>query len=151
MSRQHYTLIEDIPLTDNRQLPELSDIEQHYGGGQGMGPMSAVSGGGMTEQVLKKFIRQTQPIHQDSGMKPYAEPSPTMLMMEEEISPQSPQPPQQPYNKDLHDISCISIANHIADCPICSKFYNNDKSIYIIFIVLLSIVCLLLLKRVLNV
>jgi hypothetical protein len=47
--------------------------------------------------------------------------------------------------------NCVDIAKHIQDCPICSRFYNNDKTAYIIAIVVLSIVCLLLLKRVLNV
>lgn len=49
------------------------------------------------------------------------------------------------------DINCVDISKHIQDCPICSKFYHNDKTVYIIAIVVLSIVCLLLLKRVLNV
>jgi len=47
--------------------------------------------------------------------------------------------------------NCIDIAKHVQDCPICSRFYHNDKTVYIIAIVVLSIVCLLLLKRVLNV
>ncbi len=47
--------------------------------------------------------------------------------------------------------NCIDIARHIQDCPICSKFYSSDKTIYIIVIVILAIVTLLLLKRVLNV
>lgn len=47
--------------------------------------------------------------------------------------------------------SCLDVAEHIANCPICSKFYNTDKTIYIIAIVILSIICILLLKKVLNV
>lgn len=47
--------------------------------------------------------------------------------------------------------NCIDIARHIQDCPICSKFYSSDKTIYIIVIVILAIVCLLLIKKVLNV
>lgn len=47
--------------------------------------------------------------------------------------------------------TCLSVAEHIANCPICSKFYDNDKTIYIIAIIVLAIVCILLLKRVLNV
>lgn len=47
--------------------------------------------------------------------------------------------------------SCIDVANHLASCPICSKFYNNDKTIYIIAIVVLTIVCILLLKKVLDI
>ena len=47
--------------------------------------------------------------------------------------------------------SCLDVAEHIANCPICSKFYNTDKTIYIIAIVILSIICILLLKKVLDV
>lgn len=48
------------------------------------------------------------------------------------------------------EIHCIDVSRHIDSCPICSKFYNTDKSIYIIIIVFLAIVCVLLLKRVLE-
>ncbi len=48
-------------------------------------------------------------------------------------------------------INCIDIAKHVENCPICSRFYNNDKSIHMIIIVVLSIICLLLLKKVLKV
>ena len=47
--------------------------------------------------------------------------------------------------------SCLDVAEHIANCPICSKFYNTDKTIYIIAIVILSIICILLLKKVLDI
>jgi hypothetical protein len=47
--------------------------------------------------------------------------------------------------------SCIDVNLHISDCPICSRFYNNDCSLYIIAIVVLAIICVLLLKRVLKI
>ena len=47
-------------------------------------------------------------------------------------------------------ISCIDIARHVKSCPICSKLYENDKSIYIIGIVFLLVVCIILLKKVLE-
>jgi len=46
--------------------------------------------------------------------------------------------------------NCIDCNEHISNCPICSKFYKNDKIIYIIAIVILAIICILLLKRVLD-
>lgn len=59
--------------------------------------------------------------------------------------------PQQPYQSDpVYDITCLQISRHIKDCPVCSKLYNTDCSVYILVICLLSIVCLILLKRVLN-
>lgn len=47
--------------------------------------------------------------------------------------------------------SCLAIAEHVKDCPICSKFYKNDNTVYIIVIVVLAIICILLLKRVLDI
>ena len=59
---------------------------------------------------------------------------------------------QQPGNKipSNSPYSCLDIAGHINNCPICSKFYNNDKSLYIVTIVILIIVCVLLLKKCLE-
>lgn len=47
-------------------------------------------------------------------------------------------------------INCPMFFEHIKTCPICSKFYNTDKTIYIIIIVILSLVSIILLKRVLE-
>ena len=48
------------------------------------------------------------------------------------------------------ELSCIEVANHIRSCPICSKIYDNDKSVYIIIIVILVIVCAILFKKVIE-
>lgn len=55
---------------------------------------------------------------------------------------------QQIYEPE--EISCMTIANHIKECPICSKFYNCDNSMYIVCIVLLIMVCVILLKRIIE-
>jgi hypothetical protein len=47
--------------------------------------------------------------------------------------------------------SCLEIADHISMCPICSRFYRNDSTIFVIAVVILVIICILLLKRVLNI
>lgn len=49
--------------------------------------------------------------------------------------------------KKLH---CIDVANHIKSCPICSKFYDNDKTMYVIAIIILVIICIILMKKVLE-
>ena len=49
------------------------------------------------------------------------------------------------------NISCIDVADHIKTCPICSRLYDQDRTIFYVVIALLVIVCLFLLKRVLNV
>jgi hypothetical protein len=66
---------------------------------------------------------------------------------------------QQPNNVPLEQIlqqlmhrpvSCVEISEHVQSCPICSKFYSTDNTAYIVLIVILTVVCLMLLKRVLN-
>jgi hypothetical protein len=58
---------------------------------------------------------------------------------------------KEAFNMPTNTPSCLEVAEHIQFCPICSRFYNNDKTVYIIAIILLAIICCLLLKRVLNV
>ncbi len=50
-----------------------------------------------------------------------------------------------------HHIDCRNIYEHIAQCPICAKFYKHDTTLYLILIAILIIACALLLKRVLRV
>ena len=56
-----------------------------------------------------------------------------------------------PPTKCICEINCIDVNEHIKGCPICSRFYNTDLTIYIIVIVFLSIICLILLKKVLKI
>jgi hypothetical protein len=49
------------------------------------------------------------------------------------------------------NITCVDVANHASSCNVCSRLYNNDKTIFIIAIVLLSIICIILLKKVLEI
>lgn len=46
--------------------------------------------------------------------------------------------------------NCLDVSGHIENCPICSRLYKQDKTIMIIAIVILAIICILLLKKVLN-
>lgn len=47
-------------------------------------------------------------------------------------------------------ISCISIAQHIDTCPICSRLYDTDKTLYILAIIGLLILCFLMVKRIVK-
>lgn len=105
------------------------------------------------EDKYAKFIRQKHvPKYQEHQNSNY---------QEFYTNPQQSGPPQQqfhhqPYYQLSHNIplhapySCLDIAGHIDNCPICAKFYKNDKSIYIVAIVLLVIICIILLKKVLE-
>ena len=68
---------------------------------------------------------------------------------------QEEQPDQQNKNIKTFEMpdntpSCLDVAEHIANCPICSKFYNNDKTLYIVAIVILAVICVILLKKVID-
>lgn len=106
----------------------------------------------MYNQIYQKHIRGGHQPGQGAGMGGYAQGpaenyGPPPPQDGEGIPPPPPSLPPDPVNS----ISCIDIHRHIQGCPICSKFYNDDKTVYIIVIVLLAIVCMLLLKKVLNV
>ena len=108
-------------------------------------------GENLTQEQAKKYhgvIRRKHVPSPEAGMEPYhGYPNEGY---HHEMQGEQMEAPQQS-NPALTDISCLDIANHVSDCPICSKFYNNDKTVYIIVIVVLAIVCLLLLKKVLDV
>lgn len=86
-----------------------------------------------------------------------------------QYQPQQPQyqqpPPQQYHTNEKYmygpkvqynfqdepaELNCIDVSKHITGCPICSKFYENDKSSYVIFIVILIIIIIILFKKVLE-
>lgn len=56
----------------------------------------------------------------------------------------------EPYESYKSNSTCLDVADHAENCPVCSKIYNNDKTVYIIVIVILCIICILLLKRILD-
>jgi hypothetical protein len=113
------------------------------------------------EDKFGKFIRQSHRVLPEAGMSargpppqmagyPMGEPPPdhAVPMLEEEY--QKPEEGAKTYAMPPNSPSCLDVAEHIANCPICSKFYNDDKSIYIIAIIVLAVICILLLKKVLD-
>jgi hypothetical protein len=48
-------------------------------------------------------------------------------------------------------IHCISIAQHIDTCPICSRLYDTDKTLYILAIAGLLILCFLMVKHIIKI
>lgn len=60
------------------------------------------------------------------------------------------EPPRQPQHQMMaapYRLSCSEVYDHITSCPICSKLYNQDKTIYILIIVILSLIVIVLLKN----
>ena len=51
------------------------------------------------------------------------------------------------YNREFN---CLDICNHVNSCPLCSKIYNNnDRTLYIIIILILFAICVILMKKLL--
>jgi len=142
------------------ELPELNDVESE--GVQRPRPSPHPSGYQLAHNPhvgenlppeaadkYRRIIRHRHVPDRMAGMMSYND-------QNEQIHPHmaehyEEQPPQPTYNPALNDISCLGVSSHVKDCPICSKLYNCDKTIYIIVIVVLAIIVLLLLKKVLDV
>lgn len=60
-------------------------------------------------------------------------------------------PESQMIYEPYDNLNCREIARHITNCEICSKIYNRDNTFHIITICVLTIICILLLKRILDV
>ena len=135
----NFTVIDD--------LPELDDIESHQ------------------KEKYSKFIRKPHTVPNRAGM----DMPPPPPMQHQPMHHQMPPPVShlhegfeheeqgahndlaKKYNMSSDSPSCLSVADHVENCPICSKLYkNNDRTMYIITIVVLIIICLLLFKRVLD-
>lgn len=135
---RNVTMIEDLP-----DLDDLQPSPSSYAGAR-MLPTAEID-------RYRKFIRGGHVPPQESGMFPKLPPPPP-------ISEQEMLPYMASDSGDIksrygltNSPSCLEVADHIANCPICSKFYNTDKTLHIIIIVLLAIICIILLKKVLNV
>jgi hypothetical protein len=133
----NHTKLSDIPYLDDIESGNPTIQSEHF-------ESPRIPQGGMN---TSKFIRQTSGnvVPEESGMIPYNQ----YASINNNVIPQSQQP--QPGNNYYRDLNCVEVSDHIQNCPVCSKFYKQDTSIYMIMIILLSIICILLLKRVLNV
>jgi hypothetical protein len=140
-----YTRIEDLPDigsdNDGSAIGESPDTHKYIRNNR---PMFPGSGMGREGGVPQGGYGRPPPGSQYPQLQPPQESIEQPVMDVREM-------PSQPIRPDPMSFNCPDIAMHIQMCPICSKFYNGDKSLYIIVIVILAIVCLLLLKRVLNV
>ena len=56
-------------------------------------------------------------------------------------------PPPPDYYSSPRNLHCIVIADHIMDCPLCSRFYRNYTPLYNTIIILLIIVILVMIYR----
>ena len=156
-------------------LPSLDDIQgeqQNFPTGRGNAP----SARDMAPESAMKFVRQNYVPPMESGMRrsnegyatygSYGSKQPGMYAQGQydqwnngeyqTVEGFNPQP-FRPNNGELmegypNDVpgNCVDTSYHVKNCPICSQLYKNDKGIYIISIVVLVIICVILLKKVLN-
>jgi len=132
--RTNVTMIDD--------LPSLDDLEGNSG-------LSMIPSDNANQ--INKFIRNGYQPPQEAGMNTRQQQQQQQLPVYE-AQPQEIQFYEQPkYAKHIEHLSCISVAEHANNCIVCSRLYNNDRTGYVIVIILLAIICILLLKRVLNV
>lgn len=145
---QHVTMIDDLPDLDQMQGLGPQPFQTATRGHQRQSRYPEEDGmGGSPEQHPKyqKFIRNSggEP-PSESGMRD------SRTMMQE--LPTGGQPQQMVSVAPVRDgPSCLDVADHIENCPICSKLYKDDKTVYLIAIVVLAIICIILLKKVLDV
>jgi hypothetical protein len=154
--------------TPIENLPELEDLEAGNSHNSNTYNKQDILPVGESEKFAK-YIRGNHNVPQESGML-HMNPNPNTdkndfqphmnipqrsiqtPMHYREMYEQTPieEPVAKTYKMPLNSPSCLDVADHIANCPICSKFYNTDNTIYIIAIVILAVICILLLKRVLE-
>lgn len=133
-------------------LPDLGEVENRNPYNQAMprqmpGPNGQIPEGVLPPdmaQKMQRHVRMKQQLSPESGMAPYHQPMP------EHYNP----PMEEPQHEMLQSSSsptCLDIHGHVTNCPICSRFFNNDRTVLYIIIAVLVIICLLLLKKVLDV
>lgn len=156
--KRNVTFIEELPeLDDLESSPGQSRFDTPYQNGpsHSVGDPLNFQDHGNSAQVpdkFRKFIRNSmgQP-PPESGMNTYHQQQQQQQHQQEFFQPNiQQQQPLQPMRPSDDSPTCLTVADHIGCCPICSKFYKSDNSIYIISIVILAIICILLLKKVLN-
>ena len=92
------------------------------------------------QQMYEEQQRQLQKIQEQEDFQ-----HSQMPVFEEKIK----QKKKRFYESDC-DLNCISVADHAANCIVCSKLYNNDKSLYLAIIGVLIVICVILMKKVVE-
>jgi hypothetical protein len=137
------TPIDQLMDLDTPDIPEPSEPKfdpkfQKYLRGDVKSQFMNGANGGVEQFIPPPPAPKSRPHYnymeeEDYGMAEHYTPSPKQM--------QSVAPAQ---------INCKDFFDHVKGCPICSKFYNTDRTLYIIIIVILALVTLILLKRVLE-
>ena len=151
---QKFTLIDELPELDDLEGPQPFQpaVKQHHRSQSYPGATMLPNG---QEDKFGKFIRKNHAMPNEAGMsarslQAAADPGNPEAPLELYEEPVKPTEEAKRYVMPENSPSCLTVAEHMVNCPICSKFYNDDKTIYIIAIVVLAVISILLLKKVLN-
>jgi hypothetical protein len=102
-------------------------------------------------QRVQKFIRENHvPTSRESGMMYKPVEDTYMPVPPDQMDGSDTQYPQQILSATPPEPNCVDCAKHAAACPVCKSYFNNDKTILYICIAVLLVICLLLLKKVLD-
>jgi hypothetical protein len=138
------TPLSEIPDLDDLEPQDITQSSHSYQGSQFI-PEEHVD-------RTRKYIKPSHTLHADSGMMSHSMGvTPINENFYDDFSiPSKQENNTQSFDQNMHGPSCLDFAKHYANCPICSKFYKDDKTIYIIIICILIAICLILGKKVLD-
>ena len=131
---KNVTLIED--------LPDIEDMNDYQ------------STSVQTDNKYQKFIRNDHKIPNEAGMKPRQnypiQQQYQQLPLQQRPEHMSNPDYYEPFKHSQSHVNCRDLVEHYESCPLCSKFFKTDYTLYIIIIIMLSITVIILLKKVLN-
>ena len=118
-------------------IDDLLDLDDPSNGSEGHGNSYTPN-----RPADNNIYTQARQMEQQRQMQPRQQQMPPAYQSQQHMY-------HSPYTQD--GISCQRVVEHVRNCPICSKFYNNDNTVYIIIIIVLIILCLLMAKKILQV
>ena len=105
----------------------------------------------LTPSVMSKIRRHTpvtMAMNGGAGFEHFrGPPISSRQYFEDEFAPVGPPPTVPTY---MPTVNCIDIVNHVSECPLCSRFYANDKSMYLFIIIILVVFIVILAKRIID-
>ena len=144
MYRKQVTMIDDLMDLES-QSPQQSYINNQQQQGIPMDPDMTFTNKFIRTSSNGNGMGKLDEVNQQ--MMPY-QPKQPIIQKQEIIEPQQ-QLEYKPYYQ--HRLHCVDVVNHIKDCPVCQKlFNNNEKNIYIMVIVILVIIIALLVKKLIE-
>jgi hypothetical protein len=129
------------------QMPNQSGMNPYptYNGPSDMGPSDmGPSNMGDNDNIQQQKMRIQQHILAHSQPSNQLSSGPVPIVRES-FGKSIPQ-----HSNPNPNFSCLDVCKHIEKCPMCSKFFDTDKTIYVILVVLLLIIIGFLVKKLID-